>query len=66
MFQNSSKTFLVEILSDNELTAQMRHLRSSHWQSGFVYLIIAEGIDLIRLLNIWAGHPDPEQVHSIR
>jgi hypothetical protein len=43
----------------------MQKMRRNHWESGLVYLIVVEGIDLIRLLNIWAGHPDPDQVNSI-
>lgn len=55
--------FLVEILStDTELTPQMRILKNNHWQSGYIYMIVVEGIDLIRLLNVWAGHYDPDQV----
>ena len=51
---------------DSDLSPQMRLLKSNHWQSGFVYMIVLEGIDLIRLLNIWAGHVDPDQVPQLK
>ena len=44
---------------ENDLSDQMKSVQENHWQTGVVYLIVVEGVDLIRILNIWAGDADP-------
>ena len=44
---------------ESALSEQMKRVQESHWQTGVVYLIVVEGVDLIRILNIWAGDADP-------